>query len=169
MSIDGAVCQYASNIIADNMYYQVDSNGHHTLLLKKIIDHRKSAIAVPIDDKFVVSDTGRKSLRDTTKGWDFLCLWKDGSTTWDPLKDIKESNTVDIEEYAAGNIISEESDFAWWVPYTLKKRDHIIAKIKARLLKKSHKFGVEVPTLVEEAYKTDKKNNNNICHEAIKK
>ena len=69
---------------------------------------------------------------------------------------------MDIEEYAAGNIISEESDFAWWVPYTLKKRDHIIAKVKARLLKKSHKFGVEVPTLVEEAYKIDKKNNNNL-------
>ena len=29
---DGAVCQYAANIFADNMYSQVDSNGHHTLL-----------------------------------------------------------------------------------------------------------------------------------------
>ena len=33
---DGAVCQYAENIFADNMYSQVDSNGHHTLLLKEI-------------------------------------------------------------------------------------------------------------------------------------
>ena len=31
---DGAVCQYAEKIIADNMYSQVDSNGHHTLLLE---------------------------------------------------------------------------------------------------------------------------------------
>ena len=34
MFTDGAVCQYAENIIAENMYSQVDSNGHHTLLLK---------------------------------------------------------------------------------------------------------------------------------------
>ena len=31
---DGAVCQYAASIIADNIYSQVDSNVYHTLLLK---------------------------------------------------------------------------------------------------------------------------------------
>ena len=62
---------------------------------------------VPIDDKFAVSKTGRKSLIKTTNGWDFLCLWKDGSTMWAPLKDFKESNPVDIAEYVVGNRISE--------------------------------------------------------------
>ena len=128
---DGAVCQYAANIIAENMYSQVDSNGHHTFLLKKITDHRKSDMAVPIDDNFVVSNTGRKILKKTTKGWDFLCLWKYGSTTWVPLKNLKESNRVDIAEYVVGNRISEETAFAWWLPYTLKKRYHIISKVKA--------------------------------------
>ena len=61
---------------------------------------------LPIDYKFVISNTGRKSLRKTTKGWDFLCLWKDGSTTWAPLKDLKESKPVDIVEYVVGNRIS---------------------------------------------------------------
>ena len=87
------------------MYYQVDSNSYHTILLKEITDHRKSAMSVPIDDKFVVSKTVRKSLRKTTKGCYFLCLWKDGSTTWAPLKDLEESNPVDISEYVVGNII----------------------------------------------------------------
>ena len=45
---DGAVCQYAANIIAENLYSQVDSNSHHTLILKEITDHRKSAMSVPI-------------------------------------------------------------------------------------------------------------------------
>ena len=31
---DGAVFQYTANIIADHMYSQMDSNVHHTLLLK---------------------------------------------------------------------------------------------------------------------------------------
>ena len=64
---DGAVCYYAANIIADNTYSQVYSNGHHSLLLKKITDHRKSAMSIPIDEKVLVSKTVRKSLRKTTK------------------------------------------------------------------------------------------------------
>ena len=55
---DEAVCQYAENIISDHIYSHVDSNGHHTLLLKEITDHSKSAMDVYIDDKFVVSKTG---------------------------------------------------------------------------------------------------------------
>ena len=143
---DGGVCQYAANIIAENMYSQVDSNVHHTLLLNKTTNHRKSAMDVSIDDKFVVSKTGRKSLRKNNKVWDLLCLQKYGSTTWAPLKDLKESNPVDIAEYVVGNKIPEETAFSQWVTYTLKKQNHIFAKVKARFLKKSHKFGVEVPT-----------------------
>ena len=37
----GAVCQHAENIIAENMYSQVYSNGYHTLLPKEITNHRK--------------------------------------------------------------------------------------------------------------------------------
>ena len=155
--------------LLQSIYSEVDSNGHHNLLLKEIIDHRKSAMAVPIYEKFVVSKTGRKSLRNTTKGCGFLCLWKDGGTTCSPLKDLKESNPVDIAEYVVGNRISEEAAFAWWVPYNLNKRDHIISKVKARLLKKSNKFGVEVPTSVEEGYKLSKNNNNTLFRDAVKK
>ena len=78
---DGTVCQYAANIIAENMYSQVDSNRHHTVLLKEITKDRKSAMAVSIDDNVLVSNTGRKIILKTTKGWYFLCLWKDGSTS----------------------------------------------------------------------------------------
>ena len=104
---DGTVCQYVANIIEENMYSQVDSNGHRTLILNAINYYRKSEMAVPIDDKFVFSKTGRKSLINTNKGCYFLCLWKDSSTTWAPLKDLKESNPVDIAEYVVGNRISE--------------------------------------------------------------
>ena len=88
---------------------------------------------------------------------------------WAPLKDLKESNPVDIEEYVVGNRISEEAAFSCWLPYTLKKRNHIIAKVKAPFLKKSHKFVVEVPTSVEEAYKLDKNNNKTLWRDAINK
>ena len=51
----------------------------------------------------------------------FHCLWKDGSTTWAPLKDIEESNPADIAEYVVAKRISEEAAFAWWLRHTLKK------------------------------------------------
>ena len=137
------------------MYSQLDSNGHHTLLLKEITYHSKSAMAVPIGDRFVVSKTGRNFFRNTTKEWYLLCLWKDGSIMWAPLTDLKESNPVEIAKYVVGDRFFEESAFAWWVTYTLKKRDHITAKVKTRFLKKSHRFGVEVPTSAEEAYRID--------------
>ena len=124
---------------------------------------------VPIYDKFVISKNGRKILSKATKGWDFLCLRKHGSTTWAPLKDLKELNPVDIAEYVVGNRISEESAFAWRVPYTLKKRYHIIAKAKARFLKRYHKFSVGVPTSVEEAYILYQKNSTTLWRDAIKK
>ena len=71
---DGDTCQYAANVIAESMYSQIDSNGHHTLLLKEITNHRKSTTTIPIDDKYIVFKTGRKTLRKTTKSWNFLCL-----------------------------------------------------------------------------------------------
>jgi hypothetical protein len=41
----------------------------------------------------------RKRRRLTTKGWYFNVQWKDGSQQWIPLKDLKESNLVEIMEY----------------------------------------------------------------------
>ena len=43
---DGAIKQYAANIIAQNMYSQVDSDGHQSQLLEAIIDYSKDDNAV---------------------------------------------------------------------------------------------------------------------------
>ena len=40
--------------------------------------------------------------------------------------------------------------------YSLKKRDQIIAGIKSRIVKKSHKYGIELPKTVEDAIELDK-------------
>jgi hypothetical protein len=51
-------------------------------------------------------------MRRTTKGWQLLLQWKDGSNTWIPLKDLKESNPVDVAEYAVANKLVHEPAFA---------------------------------------------------------
>jgi hypothetical protein len=38
-----------------------------------------------------------------TKGWYLKVRWKEGSTTWEMLRDLKESNPVEVAEYAVTN------------------------------------------------------------------
>ena len=52
--------------------------------------------------------------RINTKGWQLLVQWKDRSTIWTPLKDLKESNPVEVAEYAVANKIANEPAFIWW-------------------------------------------------------
>jgi hypothetical protein len=49
--------------------------------------------------------------------------WKDGSSSWKPLKNLRISNPMEAAEYAVANKLAEEAAFAWWVPATLRKRD----------------------------------------------
>ena len=63
-----------------------------------------------------------------------------GKSTWVQFKYLKESNPVMTAEFAMARGISDEAAFAWWVPYTLKKRDVIIGKVQARFRKTTHKY-----------------------------
>jgi hypothetical protein len=45
---------------------------------------------------------------------------------------LKESNPVEVAEYAVANKIAEEAAFSWWVKNTLRKREQILAKVKSR-------------------------------------
>ena len=63
---------------------------------------------------------------------------------------------MELAEYAVANQIEYVSDFAWWAPFTLKKRDYTIIKIKAKYLKNTHKFGIRVLKDISKAYAIDK-------------
>ena len=52
-------------------------------------------------------------------------------------------------------------------PHTLKKRQVILAALKKRIRKTTHKYGIEIPTSVEHAYELDRKNGNNLWKEAL--
>jgi hypothetical protein len=52
---------------------------------------------------------------------------------------MKESNPVQLAEYAVANKIDLEPAFAWWVPHVLKKRNRIIKKVKSRYWLKTHR------------------------------
>jgi len=166
---DGVIKPYAANIIAENVLMNVDSNGYHNYELDKILDHKSDGSAVSKSNSHITTKRGRRKLRQTTIGWKFQVRWKDGSTQWIPLKVLKESNPIDIATYVKARGIDDEPAFAWWVPFTLRKRDRIISLINARVRKKTHKFGIEIPTSIEHARQLDETNGNSYWGNAIDK
>ena len=87
--VDGHKASHTSNAIAQNMFAQVDTKGNRHVLFDEIIDHRCTALALKQADAFIVTSSGNRQRRETTKVWDLIVIWKDGLTTWVPLKDMK--------------------------------------------------------------------------------
>ena len=75
---------------------------------------------------------------------------------------MKEAYPVKVAEYAVSARISDEPAFAWWVPFTLKKRNMIIAKVKSKYWVKTHKFGIKILKTVQEAKQLDAENRNTL-------
>ena len=56
---DGEVREYSANIIAVNMYSQVDANGNLHNLLDSIIDYERDSTALHQDDMFIFTNSGK--------------------------------------------------------------------------------------------------------------
>eukprot|EP00979_Chaetoceros_neogracilis_P001006 scaffold191_cov273-Chaetoceros_neogracile.AAC.21 len=74
------------------------------------------------------------------------------------LKIIPDSNKID-----------DEPAFKWWVKETLKRRDRIISKVQSKYWRSSHKFGIEVPKTVKDAYRIDRETGTDFWTNAITK
>ena len=69
--------------------------------------------------------------------------------------------------YAVASRIDHEPAFKWWIPGTLKKCKQIVAKVKSRYWRTTHKFGVKLPHSIDEAYKFDAEKGNDLWRHAI--
>ena len=104
-------------------------------------------------------------MRKSTVGWKLCVQWRDGSTSWQELKDLEESHPVETAEYTMSQEIYHESEFKWWGKAVLNKTLKIIPLVKKRnthYLKKTHKFWIEVTKSVAQAYAFDKNNGNTL-------
>ena len=119
---DGSVEEYTANIVAENIYAQVDDAGNTLHMVDDFIGHKKDETAVPIEDGYY-RYKGTERRRETTRGWQINVLWKDGTTTWMDLKDIKDAEPIRLAKYAKDNDLLKEPAFAWWCHHVLKKRD----------------------------------------------
>ena len=138
------------------------------MLLKEIIDHRVLPDAVPKENGEFTTSYGTKRKWMTTRGWQLYVELKDGSGDWVELKDLKESYPIELAEYAVRNKLDDEPAFAWWVKYTLKKRNRIISKVKSKYWQRSHKYGIRIPKSIGEAKLIDQENGDTLWMDAVR-
>lgn len=109
--VDGMTEAFAANTIAEAIYAQVDDEGNEYLILDDIIDHKQGADALRGDDVFI-QHNGKAHPKRTTKGWSLCVQWRDKSSSWMSLSDLKESNPIQVAEYALANkLLSEPALF----------------------------------------------------------
>ena len=81
---------------------------------------------------------------------------------------MKNGFPIQTAEYARKKSLHKYPAFSWWVPHVLRKKDHIISKIKTKYWQKTHKYGIRIPKRVTEAYAIDRENGNTLWTDAIK-
>jgi hypothetical protein len=166
---DGTTDRYFANQIAENIWAQVDTEGRQVLVMQEICDHRKNERAIPIADGYTIKRNGEKVPKVTTDGWELLVEFKDGTTEWVKLKDVKDSNPIELAEYAIANQLQEEPAFKWWAEKALRRRDRAVFKVKSKYYRTTHKYGVRIPKTIEEALRIDEENGNHLWGDAIRK
>jgi hypothetical protein len=93
---NGQKASLAANVIAENLFAQVNNEGNRHVLFGEIIDHQTDGTEVKQQDAFLTMRNGNQRQRETTKGWEIIIQWKDSSTTWVSMKDIKNSYLVQL-------------------------------------------------------------------------
>ena len=67
---DGSIEIMRANVIAENLFAQVDEQGHRHQLLDEIVDHRKEKDVLEGDDAFTIDKrNGKKHLKKSYRGW----------------------------------------------------------------------------------------------------
>lgn len=166
--LDGTTEILTANLLAENIFAQVDENGYRHLLLDEIIDHRTTPDAIPIEQGIAYNRHNIARKVQTTRGWDLQVQWKDGSSTWVSLKDLKASFPIELARYARDHTLLDQPAFAWWAPHTLKKAHHTISKLKSKYWEKSHKYGIRIPKTIAEAKKLDAENGNTLWMDSVR-
>jgi hypothetical protein len=113
---DGTVQDYAANHIAEAIYMAVDDEGNRFIFMDEILDYRYSAEALRPDQAWITSSNGNRHRIKTTKGCQLCVRWKDGSTSWETLANLKNSHPIEVSRFAKDRNLLQDPVFAWWAP-----------------------------------------------------
>ena len=160
---DGRIEEFGVNVIGENLGTQLDEDRWDSGLLEEIVEFRcNDQIAIPMEEGFTILPNGERRPVVTTKGWDVKARWKDRSTNWLPLAEIKESCPIEVAEAAVAHRVHNHPAFNWWVGTVLQRKRRSIKQLKSTRQRKDKrmKFGITVPKDVKEAEALDIQKNN---------
>ncbi|KAL7479600.1 LOW QUALITY PROTEIN: hypothetical protein ACHAW6_005327 [Cyclotella cf. meneghiniana] len=164
-----AALRLAANTITEALYAKRNPDGNQYLMPDAIVDYRKNPnVAISWNDQIKIIN-GKKVVSRSTWGWELCCEWKDSSTSWQKLSDLKESHPLHVLSLHLPRALPM-NPFNWWVTWVLKNRDRIISLNKcqsARYHKWTHKFVIEPPKTVDEAQVINKATGTTFWHNAI--
>ena len=72
---DGEVKEFAANIIAENILFQVNSEGFTLTVFDRILKSNKDKNEIDKKDLYYSTRSGTRRIRKTTCGWKLLVLW----------------------------------------------------------------------------------------------
>ncbi|MEL6802173.1 MAG: hypothetical protein AAFO91_00130, partial [Bacteroidota bacterium] len=109
----------------------------------------------------------------STSKWDIRVKWEDGTETWEPLGEFARNDPMTVAVYAKEHELLETPGWKRFKPY-VKNAKAINAMNKQAMVSSmrhgiQYKFGVQVPKTPREARELDKKNDNRLWGDAIKK
>ena len=113
------------------MFSQVDVEGNWHVLFQEIDNHRYNGTEVKEQGAFIPKRTGTKCRIEKNRRVEVLIQWKDGSTTWVTVKDMKNSYPVRMKTFAVQRCISGDPEFACWIQHVVEKGNRIIGKMKS--------------------------------------
>lgn len=86
-----------------------------------------------------------------------------------PLNFVKQSNPIELAEYAILNHIDDEPAIKWWVPLVICKQNQMVYKVKKKYWQTTHKFEIRISKTVAKALQLHKENSNTYWADAITK
>ena len=112
------------------MITQLDSDGFTLNIVEGIVGYWKDTVTfVTKDDMYIATKRGQKKIWMTIVRWQLLVHWREQYESWIRLKDLKESNPIEVAEFSKAQGIVDEPAFACWVPYTMRKRGVILSAL----------------------------------------
>ena len=101
---DWEVRKLTTIVIAESIYAACNDSVKDYLMMVSIVQYRKSNNDLSVSSQKMVH-IGHSYMHRSTVGWQLCVQWRDESTSWQALKDLKESHPVDTVEYVVAQEI----------------------------------------------------------------
>ena len=99
------------NTNTEALYTQCDPDGNQYIMLDTIVDERKNPdVAISWNNQVKIINS-KKVVSFSTRGWELCCEWKDDSSSWQKLSDLKESHPLRVAGFTLATGIADEPAF----------------------------------------------------------